>query len=65
MVKYKVRLIKTGDGYAVWVPVLPGCRSFGRTEGEALENIREAISSYLDALEEQNTGFDYREIDVG
>jgi predicted RNase H-like HicB family nuclease len=61
---YRVRLIKTNGGYAIWVPVLPGCRSYGRTEGEALENIRAAILSYLEALEEQNTDFDCREIEV-
>jgi predicted RNase H-like HicB family nuclease len=61
---YRVRLIKTNGGYAIWVPVLPGCRSCGRTEKEALENIRSAILSYLEALEEQNTDFECREIEV-
>lgn len=63
-VKYKVRLIDTGKSYVVWVPALPGCRSFGRTEGEALDKIRLAIQSYLEALEEQNAAFDSREIDI-
>ena len=38
---------ETGD-YAVWCPELPGCVSAGRTEEEALENIREAIALYLE-----------------
>jgi predicted RNase H-like HicB family nuclease len=63
-VKYRVRLIKTNGGYAIWVPVLPGCRSYGRTEDEALENIKSAILSYLEALEEQSTNFECREVDV-
>lgn len=63
-VTYRVRLIKTNGGYAIWVPVLPGCRSYGRTEEEALENIRSAVLSYLEALEEQNTDFECREIEV-
>lgn len=63
--RYSVRLIDTGSGFAVWVPALPGCRSFGRTEGEALENIRLAILSYLEGLEEQNATIDSREVEVG
>jgi predicted RNase H-like HicB family nuclease len=38
---------ETGD-WAVWCPELPGCASAGRTEREALENIREAIELYLE-----------------
>ena len=33
---YKVNLEKTEEGYAVWVPGLPGCWSQGDTEEEAL-----------------------------
>jgi len=36
--KYKVNLKETEEGYAVWVPGLPGCWSQGQTEEEALEN---------------------------
>ncbi|HNR31981.1 MAG TPA: type II toxin-antitoxin system HicB family antitoxin [Candidatus Hydrogenedentes bacterium] len=43
---------ESGD-YAVWCPELPGCTSAGRTEAEALDNIREAITLFLepDAIE--------------
>jgi len=37
---------ETGD-WVVWVPELPGCTSAGRTEEEAMANIREAIALYL------------------
>jgi len=30
-------------------PAIPGCISQGRTEGEAIENIREAIAGCLEA----------------
>lgn len=33
---------------------LPGCTSQGKSRVEALENIREAIQSYIAALEEDN-----------
>ena len=39
-------------GYTVHVPSLPGCVSEGDTREEALENIREAIQLYVEALEE-------------
>ncbi|RLA95734.1 MAG: type II toxin-antitoxin system HicB family antitoxin [Deltaproteobacteria bacterium] len=54
--KYKVSLKKTDEGYSIWVPGLPGCWSQGKTEEEALENIKEAIQSYLQAVEELTRG---------
>jgi hypothetical protein len=44
--KYRVKLEKTDEGYAVWCPGLPGCWSQGATEEEALENIKDAIQTY-------------------
>lgn len=43
------------DGY--WViecPSLPGCLSQGKTKEEALDNIKEAIQLYIEALKEDN-----------
>lgn len=43
------------DGY--WIaecPSLPGCISQGQTREEAIENIREAIALYIEALEADN-----------
>lgn len=45
--RYPVNIKKTEEGYAVWVPGLPGCWSQGLSEDEALENIKEAIQDYL------------------
>ena len=50
--KYMVKLEKTDEGYAVWCPGLPGCQSQGATEEEALENIKDAIETYLATVEE-------------
>ena len=44
---YQVCLNKNEEGYAVWCPGLPGCWSQGETEQEALENIKDAIKTYL------------------
>jgi len=38
--KYKVNMQETEEGFAVWVPGLPGCWSQGKNEKEALENIK-------------------------
>jgi predicted RNase H-like HicB family nuclease len=43
------------DGYfVVEVPSLPGCISQGKTREEALANIEEAISLYIEVLQDRN-----------
>ena len=39
-------------GFTVYVPSLPGCISEGRTEDEAMANIREAIELYLEPIDD-------------
>ena len=49
----QVIIYRGEDGY--WVakcPSLPGCISQGKTKEEAVGNIKEAISGYIAALEE-------------
>jgi predicted RNase H-like HicB family nuclease len=48
--------MKREEGYAVWCPGLPGCWSQGATEEEALENIQDAIETYLATVEELMKG---------
>ena len=62
--KYKVALHKSEEGFAVSVPGLPGCWSQGRTEAEALENIRNAIEEYLAAVDGELKGATIREVEV-
>ena len=40
-------------GFTVYVPSLPGCVSQGEDRKESLENIKEAISLYLKADENE------------
>ncbi|MGL4500772.1 MAG: type II toxin-antitoxin system HicB family antitoxin, partial [Planktothrix sp.] len=49
MIKWRVILEPDPDTgeWAAWCPELSGCASFGMTQQEALENIREAIKLYL------------------
>ncbi len=62
--RYKVNLKKTEEGYSVWVPGLPGCWSQGKTEEEALENIKDAIQSYLETVEAISKGKESRYVEV-
>ena len=62
--KYKIRLEETEEGFAVWVPGLPGCWSQGETEEEALENIRDAIKTYLETIEILNKDKQTRTVEV-
>jgi len=39
-------------GFTVYVPSLPGCISEGNSKEEALENIKEAITLYLEPIED-------------
>lgn len=49
-----VTLYQDEDGwYVVECPVIPGCASQGRTEDEAIRNIREAIEMCIEVRLEQ------------
>ena len=53
------------DGY--WIaecPSLPGCISQGETKEQAIQNIKEAISSYINALKEDNLPIPEEKFDV-
>ncbi len=47
--KYRVTLVESDEGWAVWCDQLAGCCSQGATREEALANIREAIAEYQEA----------------
>ena len=62
--KYLTILRKTAYGYDVHVPALPGCHSQGDTVEEALENIQDAILTYLEIEAEELEGVQMREVEV-
>lgn len=64
VMKYKVGLHESEEGFSVWVPGLPGCVSQGETEEEALTNIADAITEYLSVITDQLEGAEIREIEV-
>ena len=62
--KYRVVLTDTDEGYSVSCPGLPGCWSQGKTEDEAMDNIRDAIEEYLAAVYEAFESENVREIEI-
>jgi predicted RNase H-like HicB family nuclease len=62
--KYRVNIKKTEEGFAVWAPGLPGCGSQGKSEEEALENIKDAIQTYLDTVDELTADKDIRYVEI-
>ena len=51
--KFKVVLEPSEDGgFTAFVPSLPGCVSEGESQEDALSNIQEAISLYLEPVED-------------
>ena len=62
--KYLIIIHKSKYGYDVHVPALPGCHSQGVTQKEALENIRDAILTYLEMGREELKGAEVRELEV-
>ncbi len=62
--KYKIVLHKTDEGCSVSCPGLPGCWSQGKTEEEAIENIKDAIQEYLAAVYDSVKNTDVREVEI-
>ena len=62
--RYSVIIHKSKYGYDVHVPALPGCYSQGETLKEALENIKDAILTYLEMEKKELKGAMIREVEV-
>lgn len=62
--RYKIVLTHTDEGVSVSCPGLPGCWSQGRTESEAIENIKDAIQEHLAAIHEAVKEADVREVEI-
>jgi predicted RNase H-like HicB family nuclease len=62
--RYRVLVHESNDGYDVSVPSLPCCRASGKTEGEAVENIKRAIAEHLSPSDIQPDDGRIREVEV-
>jgi predicted RNase H-like HicB family nuclease len=51
--RYSVVVRETEFGYDVHCPALPGCHSQGDSLEEAVENIKDAIETYLHMIAEE------------
>jgi len=51
--KVILRLDPEDEGFNVSCPALPGCHSQGDTEEDAIENIKDAITGCLEALNQR------------
>ncbi len=60
LMKYRITLVQSEEGWAVWCDDLPGCCSQGTTREEAIENIQSAIEEYLEAQPEIEARFGTR-----
>jgi predicted RNase H-like HicB family nuclease len=61
--KYPVVVHKSDYGYDVHCPLFRGCHSQGDSMEEALENIKDAIRTYLEMVSEEEKGALY-EVEV-
>ena len=50
---YRITLVESDEGWAVWCDDLPGCCSQGDTREEAIANIRDAITDWLTVRDEE------------
>ena len=62
--RYTVIINKSEYGYDVRCPVLPGCYSQGDTSEEAIENIKDAIKTYLHMIAEETKDATVYEVEV-
>jgi predicted RNase H-like HicB family nuclease len=63
-VKYTVVINKSEYGYDAHCPALPGCHSQGDTLEEAMDNIKDAVCTYLRMIEKETKDSPVYEIEV-
>ena len=61
--RYPVVVHKSEYGYDAHCPLLPGCHSQGDSLEEVLENIKDAIVTFLEMISEEEKGSLY-EVEV-
>ena len=62
--KYSVVINKSKYGYDAHCPALPGCHSQGDTLEDAIENVKDAIETYLHMIIEETKDASVYEVEV-
>lgn len=62
--KYLVVIHKSKYGYDIHAPSLPGCHSQGNTKKEAMDNIKDAIITYLEMEKAELKNSEIREVNI-
>ena len=63
--KFPVTMYQDEEGwYVVECPLIPGCMSQGKTKGEALQNIQEAIQLCLEVRQEKGLPLTIHSLEV-
>ncbi len=62
--EYSVVINKTEYGYDAHCPALQGCHSQGDTLEEAIENIKDAIQTYLKMIAEETKDATVYQVEV-
>ncbi|HHT9127015.1 MAG TPA: type II toxin-antitoxin system HicB family antitoxin [Candidatus Brocadiia bacterium] len=62
--KYRIVVHKSRYRFNVYCPILPGCNSQGDTLEEALENIKDAIATYLDMVKKETKKLETYDVEV-
>ena len=62
--EYTVVINKTEYGFDAHCPALPGCHSQGNTIEEAIENIKDAIKTYLQMIKEETKDSTVYQVEV-
>ena len=64
LVRYKIALHQSDEGFSVSASGLPGCWSQGKTEAEALANFEAAIREYVGVVEDLLEDAEIRKIEL-
>ncbi len=52
--KYTIIIEKADGNYSAYCPEIPGCVATGATEGEAYQNMVDALKFHLEGLKREN-----------